>query len=781
MTRASIDQAVCAWAGIRLRLPGALLALAAALPIALAEGRLGAAVDVGDASWELRYQANDQRRDRLLDLRGLNERVAGEHGWVGLDEHGAFRRGDGAPIRFWGVISGADFSPEQYDQHAAWLARIGVNLARIQLTLPPIKPGSQVTDVNEAQLDHAWRIVAAMRKQGIYVGLIDAPGVSDYNGVDMRGWGIDGYADNYATTPNAQRPWCVLFFNRRMREGYKARLKALYLRPNPYTGIPLAQDPAVAWSQIMTEDSLLWYSVNSLRKPQARELSRQFAAWLGERYGSIAKARALWSGETLGNDQLLADDPASDQIGLYNIWEATAAARAKKGPPSPGKARRLADQVEFLAWTMHEFNVDMSRFLREDLGCKGLVLADNWKAADASLMDAERWSYLPGDMMAENRFFGCEHVGSSTGWRVSVGDRFRSASALKLEELADYPPFAMKKVDGRAGCVTATGWTVPNRYQSEGPLLCAAYGLLDGMDGFVWEGFRSQPELDTSVTLRINPETTWLEIWNLARPPLATAFPAAAVLFRNGYLRRGETAVHERRPVADLWTRKPQTISDHGPPAAAPSGDASDPLAFFVGPVSVAYGDMPAAVETQPALSSCIDRDHRLVRSNSGELQLDYGKGVCRITAPKAQGALGFLAGQGPIDLGDVTIASDDAYATILVVPLDDQPIAISKRLLIQSCTTAEPSGWTTKPASIGRKGQPTAIAAEQVVSLGGPPWRVACNRSTITIRNRGLRSAVAVDAMGFSAGEVPCTTAAASLTLEMPSDRLYVIVTGPP
>jgi hypothetical protein len=764
------------WLGVTQRLR------AVALAIAFAAGRLDGAADAGDGTWALSYQANDVRPGRLLDLRGLNERVAGEHGWIALDGQGDFRRGDGAPIRFWGVLSGADFTPAQYDQHAAWLARIGVNLVRIQLSLASLAPGSQATDVNEAQLDRAWRIVAAMRKQGIYTALIDASVLCDYDGVDLRGWGIDGYADDYAEKPAAQRPWAVPFFNRRMRDGYKARLKALYLRPNPYTGVPLARDPAVAWSQILTEDSLLWYSVNSLRKPQARELARQFAAWLGERYGSIAAARARWSGETVGEDQLLADDPAAGQVGLYNIWEATGGALAKKGAPSRGKACRLADQVEFLARTMQEFNADLRRFLREDLGCPGLVLANNWKAADPTLMqDAERWTYLPGDIMAENRFFCCEHTGASTGWRVSVGDRFRSQSALRLEELADYPPFAMKKVDGRAGCVTATGWPVPNRCQSEGPLLCAAYGLLDGMDGFVWEGFRSQPELDTAITARINPQTPWMLIWNLARPPIATAFPAAALLFRNGYLRRGGTAVHERRPVADLWTGRPPAISDHGPPAAPARGPASDPLAFFVGPVSVAYGDGPAAVEIQPGLASCIDRPHRSVRSNTGELRLDYGSGICRIMAPKAQGALGFLAGQGAIDLGDVTIASDDAYAAILVVPLDDRPIASSQRLLIQSSTTAEPSGWTTRPASMRRAGPPTATTAEQVVSLGGPPWRVADNRSTITIRNPGLRTAAAVDAMGFSAGAVPCTATTAGLTLEMPRDCGSVIVTGPP
>jgi hypothetical protein len=758
--------------------------VASLLALALAAGGLPGEDTIAEGSWPVQYVANDPRSARQLDLRYLNEQYAGEHGYISLDKHGDFRRGDGAPIRFWGVIANAkSFSPEQWSEQAGWLARMGVNMVRHQISLASTAALSEITDVNEAEIDQTWREVAAMRKQGIYTALIDASVLSEYGHVDMRRWGVDGYADNYAEHPGADKPWCVLFFNQRLRDGYKARLRSLYLRPNPYTGIPLAQDPAVLWSQIQTEDSLLFYTVNGLRKPQAQELSRQYAAWLGKKYGTLGSARAAWNNEMVTAGQLLPDDADHGQIGLYNIWEETRQAVIKRGMPSVGKSRRLADQVEFLAWAMHAFNADMTRFLHRDLGCKSLILADNWRPADAvTMQDAERWSDLPGDIMAENHFFTGMHQGAASGWRVTIGDRIHSLSALKLGELEDYPPYVMKKVDGRAGFITSTAWVPPNRYQSEGPLLCAAYGLLDGMNGFCWEGFGSQPEMDTAITLSINPQTTWLLTWNLARPPQVTAFPAAALLFRNGYLRRGATAVHEHRPLADLWSCKPAAIADHGAPAAtAHDASAIDPLAFLVGPVAVAYGAAKAKVEVLPDLTSCIDRPHQHVRSDTGELQLDYGKGVCRIAAPKAQGVLGFLAGEGVIDLGDVAIASEDAYASILIVPLDDAPIATSTKLLIQSCTTAHPTGWTTKPCNLDQTGGKASLPAEEVTSLGGPPWRVADNRSTITIRNPHLRMAVSIDAEGYASGSVPCTVDSSALTLHMPPETFYVLVTGSP
>src|SRR6187200_1081117 len=41
----------------------------------------------------------------LLDLRSLNEKIAGESGFVKTDGKGDFVRGDGAPLQFWAVGS----------------------------------------------------------------------------------------------------------------------------------------------------------------------------------------------------------------------------------------------------------------------------------------------------------------------------------------------------------------------------------------------------------------------------------------------------------------------------------------------------------------------------------------------------------------------------------------------------------------------------------------------------------------------------------------------------
>ncbi|MGA2500128.1 MAG: hypothetical protein ABSH20_20510 [Tepidisphaeraceae bacterium] len=67
-----------------------------------------------------------------------------------------------------------------------------------------------------------------------------------------------------------------------------------------------------------------------------------------------------------------------------------------------------------------------------------------------------------------------------------------------------------------------------------------------------------------------------------------------------------------------------------------------NPLACLVGPVTVKYGGDPAK-NTTIDLAKHIDETSKAVRSVTGELEMDYGRGLCTLSAPKAQGATGFL------------------------------------------------------------------------------------------------------------------------------------------
>src|SRR5690606_30734086 len=113
-----------------------------------------------------------------------------------------------------------------------------------------------------------------------------------------------------------------------------------------------------------------------------------------------------------------------------------------------------------------------------------LINGNNWRTASQSrLLDLERWTNSGVDVLAVNKYFDPQHSGPNDGWRIEPGHHYGAPSALKNPaDLATN----IKHVAGRPMILTEGGWNLPNKYQTEGPLLVAAYGGLTGLDAFFW-------------------------------------------------------------------------------------------------------------------------------------------------------------------------------------------------------------------------------------------------------------------------------------------------------
>src|SRR5262249_35236341 len=206
-------------------------------------------------------------------------------------------------------------------------------------------------------------------------------------------------------------------------------------------------------------------------------------------------------------------------------------------------------------------------------------------------------------------------------------------------------------------------------YQTEGPFLVSAYQSLSGVAGYYWfAATAAEYDLDPCLRfLNFNGQHPLFK-WSCSTPNLQAQFPAAALIYRQGYLKKGEPAVHEERPLEHMWTRKIPVIAEDksfdpnryegttGSEKSKVKGGA-DPLAFLVGPVEVKYGGDPAKTSVVE-LSRYIDSEKKTVPSITGEIRLDHGLGLCMIDAAKAQGASGFLKKAGDIKLTHVRIRS---------------------------------------------------------------------------------------------------------------------------
>ena len=262
--------------------------------------------------------------------------------------------------------------------------------------------------------------------------------------------------------------------------------------------------------------------------------------------------------------------------------------------------------------TMYRFNQEMARYLREDLGCKQLINAGNWKTADTTrLNDVERWSYTANEVLAVNNYYSPVHIGPDRGWRIDKGDHFEDTSVLvnprafplnlKLVERPSHddhrePLGASAGVPVR-GAVPRLRLSVADRH---GRLLLVQHRR-DGMvhtDRADWDAASRQK-------------------WSIATPMILGQFPAAALIYRKGYLKQGEPVVVEHRSLQQLWERTPPLISED--PSYDPNRDLGDsarrsslqggvdPLAFLAGPVKVVYGSDSSksrTVGSEPASST---------------------------------------------------------------------------------------------------------------------------------------------------------------------------------
>lgn len=240
-----------------------------------------------------------------LDSSALNHKPAGAHGPVVVRD-GRFVTADtGARIRFWGCnlsSNEAFVDAATADRLARRLAKGGVNIARlhhldngwsVDSAGSLWKPGSQDRiHVDPAQLDKLHRLVAALKAEGIY---------SNVNlKVSRTHTETDGFPPSIAQTPSFQKR--IDYFSRRIIDLQKDYARQLLSAKNPYTGLSLAEDPAVAMVEINNENSLLGLrtrdvgaGLHLLPEPWRGELTTLWNEWLARRYANDAALAAAWA------------------------------------------------------------------------------------------------------------------------------------------------------------------------------------------------------------------------------------------------------------------------------------------------------------------------------------------------------------------------------------------------------------------------------------------------------------------------------------------------------
>lgn len=709
----------------------------AAEQIATADGR----------DWKAWNPVRDPHRESPIDLRGLNEDVAGANGKIVVRDGNFFREGDGRQMRFWAVNGPAsDLRGEALQYALRVMAKRGVNLLRLHGSVFDKKTG----ELNPEEVARLQEVTARAKQEGIYthysiyfpLWFEPQPGLEFLLGYDGK-----------------SKPFASLYFNRAFEKHYQNWWQELLTASNPY-GPRLVDEPALMSVELVNEDSFFFWTFTdrNIPEPQLKILEGLFYEWTLERYGNLDSAYKAWNGMKMNGDR--PQDKRLDFRQLYQLVN--------------DKSLRDQDTARFLAETQRAFYQRQVSFLK-GLGFKGLITASNWHTAeDQILKPLEIWSYLPGDYIDRHGYFGTFKEGENVAWSLRKGHIYADRSALKFESripggALDFShPVADPKYNNMPSMISETTWTRPNRYRTEAPLFYAAYASLQGSDSIVHFAH-------DGAQWAVKPRF-WMQPWTLMSPSQMGQFPATALLFRMGYIEEGKTLARIGLKPEDFFALKGTPLVQKGnldelrladvqTSGSVSPGQVLDPRIHFMGKTEVNLGENVPQTYLA-SLTPYLNEDAKTIRASNDQIELDYGKGVLKIKAPRAEALSGDLRAAGMTQLGVLAVDSPLDLGHVILVSLDGLPLTQSGEMLLQVMTEERNTDW--KQQWIGNDGK------YRVMDLGRDPWRYKAMKGRVVLNrpDAGNLKVTALDLNGY-----PVESTGDALAIRLREETVYYYI----
>jgi len=652
------------------------------------------------------------------------------------------------------------------DQLAKYLAKHGINCVRLHGGWF-YGSGPNASEVDPEKQDDAFYFIAALKKEGIHTAI--SPYFQHWLDLSQSSK-FPGYE-----SVKSGRPFTLHFFHEPFQEAMRDWYRAILDTENPYTGTKLRDDPAVATFEIVNEDNFFFWTFNPqkiLPEVYRKELEKQFGNWLTAKYGSIDKAKAQWGDE--GDSVLPSDAPSEGRMGLYSTW------MMSEEPMLQGRTnkKRAIDSARFLVETMSDFYGEMVTFLRDDLGYPGPINSTSFAVADPKIMTG--LIRLAQSPLGINDFHGHYRgaMEKGQGWNVGEKSKYYDRSVLRLMSKQGEPEAGIDSVMHRVAndflplINTEFSYMLPNRYQPEIAPTVAIFGRECGYDQVSF--------------FALDESNGWISsmqsFFPVQTPNIAAQWPATSILFRGNILEEGDIVVKETidpEKVLNLEGTKivpPMFIDEVGAAAVGKDADAFNndetlkkfgfnPRAFLLGKVMY---DFQKGAENKlalhPELDTLIKGDKRGMISSSGQYRWNTSLGLLRLEAAGGQGAIGFLAEAGEIELPDMKIKSSLPFASILAVAMDEKPLKESKKILLQVMSESHNYGFEATP----QDGKRT------IKSMGKEPIVVRDFEGTVQFMIPGAAQAKVsvLDPNGYA---VDSFVGAASITLR--PEALYYII----
>jgi len=685
-----------------------------------------------------------------IDQSASLDAPAGKHGFM-KNADGRWVFDDGTPVRLIATMQGTPRDKKESEYTARWLAKYGFNLVRIgHLVVGPEK-GSAVdwsqpdsAHLNPQVMDQLDYFIAELAKRGIY----SRPSLLWYRKL-KKGDGVDAFDESVAfANQRAKRKPSpkeepildsvgITFFDDKVMQANIALETAIMTHRNPYRdNKTYGEDPAIAQIEVTNEDGVFFYTIDGIAPHYAKELDRLWAGWLLKKYGSQEKLATAWGADLKPAEQL-----ADGTVKRLGIWQLD--------HTKPESLPRARDQLRFYFELNNAYFVRTRNALRA-AGVRQPICGTGWFGVGVGFYP-ELYSNVPGlDYIDRHHYYG----GGPGGWQILQGMAFNYESALT--DPKHILKLAMERVLGLPYGVSEWANVLPNQWRLEAPPLMTFYGqCLNGWDvpiHFALEGTGG------GFTRLLK----WM--WPIGEPSTLCQYPALSVAIRRGDIREGELVfarslsedkVFSAQPLKDVAIK----VDISGPfEMSSEQGINARSLATYyaaaVGKTGVRFTktDEP---DFSLDLTKLLDMQKKEIRSATGELFWNYGKGYVTADTPRTQAAVGFLA-EVPVKLGDCEIRTSNRCASILVTSWDGQPLKTSKHILI----TAVGRSRNTDMA-YSRGGQ-------RLIAIGKPPVLLEGVRGRVTLSRIGTCTVTALSPYGYKAADVQSTSDGGRITIPL-------------
>ena len=637
---------------------------------------------------------------------------------VNRDGRLAFRGDPGKPVRFFCCSASWAGRPkpwngrppmmpsnfdtrEKIDAFIDEMARQGYNMFRIHM--PNTRIGGMENGEIKLKADELDRIdyfIAGCRKRRIYI-MLDLLGAEiGYTGVSE--WGHPAFAMHQNLR---------IYFDEAVRRQCLEGMRQLLTHVNPYTGIPLAEDPILALVTGWNEQEFAF-----IKNYDFSIAAPEFAVFLEKKYGAVTGLNREWGSS-------FASFAEASRFRREEIY---------------AKNRRGADIDEFIAAREKELIGWYAENLRK-LGYEGLF-------TNYDMTKSLHYAPVRGrlDVVSMHNYHGHPDKSNQRGSSQNQGSALEGAAAF-------FRDCAATRIAGKPMVINEYAQLWWNRCRYEEPFAFSAYAALHGYDALM----RHAHPVST-----VNAEymASWESFWD---PVAAASQVATAFLFLRGDVAPAKSAV--RLQVSEAGIHRDLIFRD--------SVDAAqNRLALITGfgLENIDGGSRPpgprelavplagsSAVENSTAgFSRSLDRSGgrfdlgktvaelkrrgllpeknrsgswTLFESETGELLLDAGRRFMRIDTPRFQGVCG-PAGTTAA-LADVSVERLTTDGTLSVIALDGT-VRDANRLLVIYATNALNSGTSFEDESM-----------RTLLEIGRNPSLIRTGAFELKIRNRNASS----------------------------------------